>query len=453
MSDNKKAIIIGAGPAGIQSALNLAESGFDVSIIDEQIGGNYAVAGSLISNALIYLSYLYSSYMNKTTKFLDHVCEDNSFNFKKAKKYVESVSAKLKKNYSDDLENSGVNYIKGTARFNSENSVIVSEEENEYELEFDYAVVATGSRGMSNELSSSGKLITIRDIFELEKIPSSIAVIGGGFVGAEFSAFFKRLGSDVIIVEKSNRLLNSFDAQISKKYEDSLKKQSVEVIKDAEVDKVEKIGNKCITFLKDGNKIESEEVFVAIGRKPSLDNLDIEKAGVKLDKTGKPRLNTKLRSSNEAVYFVGDCTGLGMLVNWAYRSADIATNSITATGKVFQRHVLPRVLYIDPEIAYVGFNEDDAKEKGFDIGVIKYNFSDIEKSIILGESKGFLKVIYNKKNKRILGCHVIGKGAAQIVSMFSVMIQSKVSIDSISDYVFNHPTFAEVLSDIASKVK
>ncbi len=301
------------------------------------------------------------------------------------------------------------------------------------------------------------KLLDTTNIFDLEAAPKSVVVVGGGFIGTEYATFFKRIGSEVTIIEKSDRLLSSIDAQVVKEFEDQFRKSGVDILKGGvSVDRIEKVGNKTIVFLDDDNKIEGEEVFVSVGRAPNISKLTPENAGIKFDERGGfPKLTKKLRTSNKDVYMVGDATGMNMFVNWAYMSADIASTDILERKKNISADLCPpRILKLDPEIASVGYSETAAKDAGLDYKVVKHTFKNYERSIVQGGTiKGFVKIIYLPDTKKILGCHAVGSGASELVSTFAMMVQSNIPLNRLEDFVFNHPTFSSILGEIASKIK
>jgi dihydrolipoamide dehydrogenase len=243
------------------------------------------------------------------------------------------------------------------------------------------------------------------------------------------------------------------DQQVVKKFEERLKKNGTDIIKSTKVEKIEKVGSKHILFLSNGSKIEAEEVFVAVGRKANIANLNLAAAGVELNEKGNIKLDDHMRSTNPKIYVSGDASGGTMLVSWAFRTSEVVTDSIMGVQNIKKLKNMPKVLYLDPEIAKIGHTEEELEDYDGEIACIKYNISDLEKSLISGAMKGYMKVVYDKDTKQILGCHVLSDGAGQICSMFSLLMQSGVTIDKISDYVFNHPTYAEVLNDIATKVK
>jgi dihydrolipoamide dehydrogenase len=454
MDQKKKVLVLGAGPAGLNTAKTLASAGFDVTIIDKEMGGNYCRSGSVVSNALLSLSKTYGNCVEKMPAIVSgDECKGQGFDFKKARKLTEQAVGRIKKTLTDGLDDLGIHFLYGYAKFASANSAVVAGLEGNVEISFDYCVIATGSSDMETGINSSIKFLNVGNICELEKVPARVAVLGGGFVGCEFATIFRRLGSHVTIIEAKEDILRDMDPQIVKKFEERLKKLSTDILKNTKVEKVEKVGNKYILFLSSGEKMEAEEVFIAVGRKANIASLDLTKAGIKLDESGKLKLNKKMRTTNPAVYAAGDVSGGNMLVSWAYKTSEAVCDAIMENKASKAWETLPKVLYLDPELAKVGATEEELKDYQGELSTIKYNISDLEKTLISGAQKGYMKLIYDKNTRKILGCHVIGDGAGQICSMFSMMMQSGITIDKISDYVFNHPTYVEVLGDIASKVK
>lgn len=448
----KNIVIIGAGPAGTSTALKLSGKGYNVYIVDEKTGGNYSYSGSVVSNAFLYYSYLFNSFKEKIFPILN-LKEEKSFDvdFKKVKKNVESIRNKLVKSYREELEEADVKILEGRARFKNKNTIEIIGKDKTDEIKFQKAVIATGSVEKTLKNINCSKLYYPSNIFSLEEIPKSVAVLGGGFVGLEHATFFKRLGCEVQIIEKEGRLLRSFDEQVTKRLEDSLKKDGIRIHFNKNVQNIEKIGNKTILFLENDEKIESEIVFCAIGRKPNIDFLCPENAGIKIE-DGMIVLDDELKTTNCNIYVVGDATGKAMLVNWAYLSSELVFSAIL-NRPVQKNKVLPKVAYLDPEIASVGYTEEEAINVGFEPVSIKYTYNNLEKSLIIGFNKGFVKIIYDKNLKRVLGAHIIGKGASDLVSMFTLIIEAEIKIDNISGFIFNHPTFAEVLAEIGNKVK
>lgn len=456
MQNKYDVIVIGAGPAGVNAATQLSSSGFTVLVVSEYIGGGYCFSGSVMSNTALYLSYLYNKFTTRTVNFID-IPEEMSkapFNFKKSRKYVENIASKIVKAFSDQLAEAGAEYFQGIAKFTDKDKVeILSRKTGEkQEVQFGKCVVATGSYNPPLEIPSTKKFLYANNIFNLREVPASVAVIGGGFVGCEYATFFKRLGCEVSIIEKTDRILSGFDQQITKRLEDSFKRSGVNVRKNTNIINVEKVGNKSIIFFDNDAKMEAEEIFVSIGRKPAVGSLLLENADVETDENG-IKLDSCFRTTNKKIYVVGDAAANTMLVNWAYKSSSFVAKHIAGVQRKFKYEFLPKVLYIDPEVSSVGFTEPEAKKEGFSPLTVKYTYTNLEKSLIIGFNKGLVKVIYDRETKKILGAHVFGKGASELVTAFTLLIQSGIKIDNISEYIFNHPTFAEVLNELGNKVK
>ncbi len=447
-------VVIGAGPAGIECAKKLGDNGKEVLLIDKIVGGNYCYSGSAVSNILLHVSYLYERTVNKASNFVDADCDKPlAFDFKKAKKHVDGSVAKIIKGFIEDLDAANVMSLKGYAVFEDAQTLRVTDDKQSYLIGFNKAVVAVGSCNMVSNVPTTKKLIDSTNIFDMTATPKSVIIVGGGFIGTEYATFFRRIGSTVTIIEKTDRILSTIDRQVVKEYEDQMKKNGVEIIKGVSVDRIEKVGNKTIVFLNNDTKLESEEVFVSIGRKPNIHRLCPEKAGIRFYDNGLPKLTKKLRSSNRSIYIIGDTTGINMFVNWAFMSAEIAANDILEQEKNISADYCPRILKLDPEIAAVGISEDDAKNLKLDYKVIRHNFKNFENSIVHGTIKGFIKIIYEENTKKILGCHAVGGGASELVTTFAMMLQSRISLNRLEDFVFNHPTFCGVLGEIAGKVK
>jgi dihydrolipoamide dehydrogenase len=446
--------VIGAGPAGVSMASSLADEGLNVAVIDKSIGGNYCKCGSVVSNSLLYISHQFNKFNKQVINFIDFDGDlsECSFNIKKTRKYVESISNKISKEFQQKLESKNIAFIKGYATFKDKNVLEIKGENDTYELISDYIVIATGSVSNKMENSLTSKILTVENIFNLERVPTSVIIVGGGFVGCEYATFFNRLGSKVSIVEKKESLLNDFEPQLLKKYDEILKKQNISVYKNKTVKKIERIGNKAIIFTDKDFNLEAEEVFVAIGRIPNLKNLNLENAGIKL-KDGIPKLNGSFQTSNKKVFIIGDATGEKMFVNWAYKSADIVAKKILGNRKKTKTEFIPKTMYIDPEISSVGYTLEEAKTLGMQVATIKITYNDLEKSLIHEFSKLFIKIIFDKESHKIIGAHIMGKGAAELTSILTLLMHTDVKLRDLSQYIFNHPTFTDVLRLIYDKYK
>lgn len=446
-------IVVGAGPAGVCAANILAKSGKETLIIGKSLGGAFCYDGRVVSSSLLYVSSMYDKYKQVSQFFSEAPANFAKIDFKKIKKYVDSVSLKVYKAFANDLEESGAKFIEGDAKFLSKDRILVNKTDGtQEEFVFKKCVLATGSIPKKFNLFNGSKSLKISNILNYESVPNSVAIIGGGLVGTEVATFFSRIGSKVTIIEKIDRILKGVEQVIIKKYEDNLKKKGIDIITEANIEKVERIGQKYV-ILYNNTKVESEEVFVCIGRTPYLENLDVEVAGIKLNEEGIPYYNSDLTTDNPNIYLAGDVTGLRMYSGWAFHSAEIVAKNILGSNLKYTSNVTSTILSADPEIACIGINEEEAKKEGYNYGVIKYTFGELHKASMPTISPLYTKVIYDKKTNKFLGMQAIGQMAIDIVSDFSIMIQAGVTINDAVDYIYTSPIFYELISELVEKVK
>jgi len=225
------------------------------------------------------------------------------------KKYIDNVINKFTKYMSDEIASNNIDFINGKAHFINAKTIEVINKNQTMVVGFDKLIVASGSVGRSFNLPNNVRLLRPDNIFSLETFPKSVTIIGGGFVGCEFAVFFKRIGVDTTIVEKTDRLLSDFEEQIVKKLEDKFRKDGISIIKNVNITHIDKIGNKAIIFCENGQKIESEQVFIAIGRRPNIDFLDLDKADIEFN-NNVPQLNKSFQTTNNNVYIIGDASGV-----------------------------------------------------------------------------------------------------------------------------------------------
>ena len=309
-------IIVGAGPTGVCAANTLSKSGKKIIIVGKVLGGSYCSANSIVSESLVGLSKMFEKF---------RIIKDS---FKREKKAIDSNLNKVKKQYSEMLEDSQVEYIEGTAVFSDKNVLdIILPDNTTVSYKFKKCLIATGAIVPKTSLYLSKKTLDVSTFVNMEDIPDSVAIIGGGALGVEVASFFSRFGSKVTIVEKSDRLLPIVDAQISKKLEDTLKKRGINVVTSHNITKIERVGQKYIA-LSEAGPVESEEVFICTGRVPAVQELKLENAGIKVDEGGYIVYGNNLQTDNENVYVAGDVSNIMMISSWAYYSATVAARNM-----------------------------------------------------------------------------------------------------------------------------
>ncbi len=276
-------IIIGAGPAGVCAANILSKSGKKIVIVGKILGGSYCSTNSIVSESLVGLSKMFEKFRIIKDSFIEDDVDNVALDFKRVKKIVDSNLNKAKKQFLEIIEDAQAEYIEGTAVFTDSNMLDITLPDNSVvSYKFKKCLIATGAAVPKSNLYPSRKNLDISTFINMESIPDSVAIIGGGALGVEVASFFSRFGSKVTLVEKSDRLLPIVDAQISKKLEDTLKKRGINLVTSHNITKIERVGQKYIA-LSEAGPVESEEVFICTGRVPAIQELKLENAGVNIE--------------------------------------------------------------------------------------------------------------------------------------------------------------------------
>ena len=269
---------------------------------------------------------------------------------------------------------------------------------------------------------------------DLKEIPSSLLIIGGGVIGCEFASLFSALGSEVSIVELMPQLLPGVDSEIAKKIETVFKKKGIRVSTNTDATSVD---------LRSYNLI-----LVCVGRAPRTEGLNLENIGIKLDK-GKVLVDEYLKTNISNIYAAGDCVGSIMLAHFAAYQGRVASENITNPNnfKKADNTNIPNCIFTDPEIASIGLSEDEAKNKGIDIKINKFDFLGSGMARIIDETEGFIKVVSDKKTEQILGASIIGPKATELIAIFTLAVSVNLKLSQIRDTIFAHPTLSECITE------
>lgn len=446
-------IVIGAGPAGACATNILSKNGKKVVVVGKVLGGSYCSSDGTVSESLIELSKMFEQFRVIKDSFIEEDVSDVALDFKRVKKVVDNNLNKARKQFLEIIEDAHAEYIEGSASFTGNNMLdIALTDGSVVSYKFDKCLIATGAVVPKSNIYPNKKNLNISTFVNMENIPDSVAVIGGGAFGVEVASFFSRFGSKVTLVEKSDRLLPIVDTHISKKLEDTLKKRGINIVTSHNITKVERVGQKYIA-LSEAGPIESEEVFICIGRVPAVQELNLESAGINVNENGFVVFGNNLQTDNGNVFVAGDASHVMMNISWAYYSATVAARNMLGEHIEYTPEILPVYIDTEPEIALIGLSEEEAKNRGLDYGVFKYVFGDvygIHNNV--GGQQTVIKTIYDKNDKFFLGVQAMGHGVNGLIAAFAIIIKLKITMEQIPDFVHIDPVFNEFFKEVAEKL-
>ena len=447
--------ILGAGPGGYVAALKLAQLGAEVTVIESsEVGGTCLNWGCIPTKTLLASSETYAK-----TKELESFGIDTagtiSPNMQKIIERKNKVVSTQVKGIRGLFKSWGVTLREGKGAFISSKEIKVSlKDSTEETITADVFIIATGSRpAQIPTFPFDGKnIISSTEALELREIPKSLLIVGAGVIGCEFACIYSDLGSEITIVELLPRAVSTEDEAVSKLLEKELKKKKIKLITEIKVEKVEVRDDGVHTFLSNGKELIAEKVLVSIGRAFNTNGIGLENAGVSTGPRKEIPVNEKLQTNVPHIYAIGDVTGGILLAHVASKQGLITAENIMGADKKFDSSVVPAAIFTSPEIGSVGLREHQAKEKGLDYITGEFQFRALGKAHAMGEISGFIKIIAEKKSDKILGAHIIGPHASDLIHEFAVAMHGGLKVKDIAETIHAHPTLSEGLMEAAEDV-
>lgn len=437
-------VVIGAGPAGYEAALELARAGGKTLLIDkskEHIGGVCLNEGCISTKN--YLQY--AEFATRASYFGGRglELEMKGLDIKALAIHTASLKDELRTGVAWLLEQAGVEMLYGSASFIDDYHISVSDET----IAFDHCIIATGSKTRELPiLPIDGKrIISSREVFELQALPKSIVIVGGGLIGCEFATFFSAFGVEVTMIVRGTQLLSGEDEDLSKALLRAFKKRSINVLFSASVSEVqvERERVKLAIHAQNEEQIECDLVLSATGRIPYTDGLQLENAGIRQSDKGFIEVNSSFQTTREHIYAVGDCIETFGYAHTAYTEGRVASHNIITGEALTNTHVTPSTIFSDPQVATCGLNEKEAKRLGMDIDVKKAYFKANAKAKIVGDDTGFMKLILSPQDGTVLGASVVGAEAVEIIHLLSAAVERKVTLKELAGMIYAHPTISE----------
>lgn len=445
-------IVIGGGPGGYLAAERAGQAGLSVLLFEKRaLGGVCLNEGCIPSKALLNSAKIadHAKHGNKYGVIAENVSIDHKVVVNRKDKVVKTlvagVSMKMKKNKVTVVNNEAV--IRGR----SADGFVVKAGDDEYTGK--RLVIATGSvpsmppiPGL-HEGYKDGYVLTNREILDITEIPGKLVIIGGGVIGLEMASYFNSAGSRVTVVEMLDHIAGPTDREISTILLNSYKKKGVDFRLSAKVTEI--TGSEVVFETKEGRQsVPFDKVLVSIGRRPFTEGLGLENIGVETER-GRIKTDEYMKTNIPGVYALGDVNGVSMLAHTAYREAEVCISNILGKRDIMRYNAIPSVIYTNPEVGGVGETEESAKEKGLDVEIVKLPLTFSGRYIAENtEMDGIVKVIMDKRYRTVLGVHMIGSYASEIIYGAAMMIESEMRVEDIRQIVFPHPTVGEVLKEI-----
>ena len=438
-------IIIGGGPGGYVGAIKAAQLGKSVAIVEkEDLGGICCNWGCIPTKALLKNSEVLSYIKNASKYGID--IDNYSINWNKVIKRSRDVVKRLNKGIEYLVKKNKIEYIQGVAKLVGKNKIEVDLEGELSYYEFTNIILATGARpkyfpGMKPD----GKnIITYKEAMSLKKQPKSLVIIGAGAIGVEFADFYNNFGTEVTLIEALPRILPIEDDEVSLELESIFKKRKINIKTNTIVEKIESFKTKVKVYLKEGEVIEAEKALVAVGVKGNTENLGLEDLGVDIQ-NNTIIVNEHMQTNLEHIYAIGDVAGPPWLAHVASAEGIIAAEHLSfgkETTKMKYDNI-PGCTYCHPEVASIGLTEKAAREKGFDVKIGKFPFRALGKALAIGDTDGFVKVVFDSKYGELLGCHIIGPEATNLIIEAGIARRLETTWEEILSTVHPHPTLSE----------
>ena len=439
-------VVVGGGPGGYVAALRAAQLGAVTAIIEkDRFGGTCLVRGCIPTKALLQSSELYT--LAKGGASFGVVAENVGFDWPAAQKRKSAVVDQLVKGVEGLLKAGGVTMVGGAAKLVGGGAIEVAGDR----LQAKNIIIATGSAVSRIPLKGAELTIDSDAILELKEIPRRLAVIGGGVVGMEFAAMFAALGTKVTVLEMLPQILPMVEADLVNVYAKHLSGLGGEIHTNSKVAEVAKVGGGLqVRFSTgaEGGAVDADQVLLAVGRSPYTEGLGAETAGVKLDR-GRVVVDDYLRTSAPGVWAIGDVIGGIMLAHVASYEGVCAVETMAGQARIPDYHAAPNCVYTDPEIAHVGLGEKEAKERGLDVKVGRFPFAAAGRALTLGQTEGFVKVVADAASGRMLGVHIVGPRATDLIAEATLAVQNGLTLEQFDLTMHAHPTLPEAIMEAA----
>ncbi len=449
-------VVIGAGPGGYAAAYLAADLGMQVTLIDREAtaGGVCLLRGCIPSKALLHVAKLITE--SREARSWGVEFDPPRIHVEKLRAWKNQVIQKLTSGLMQVGRQRKVHFIQGKATLTGPNSVHVRHVSGEEtEIPFDYAVLATGSRPATIPTLNldSPRVMNSTGALALEEIPGKLLVIGGGYIGLELGSVYAALGSRVTVVEMTSGLLPGVDRDLVRILERRLKEHFSAILLNTRVAELhEEPGGIRVKFAGEthaGTEEVFDRVLVSVGRRPNSENIGLENTRVEIDERGFVKVDQQRRTAEPTIFAIGDLVGNPMLAHKASHEGRVAVEAIAGHKVAFEPHAIPAVVFTDPEIAWCGLTETEAREKNIPVEVVRFPWGASGRAITLDRTDGVTKLLIDPQSERILGVGIVGAGAGELIAEGVLAVEMAALATDVKLSIHPHPTLSETIMEAA----
>jgi dihydrolipoamide dehydrogenase len=455
MTRRTEVAVLGSGPGGYVAAIRLGQLGKETVLIEKEdkLGGVCLNVGCIPSKALIRVAKLKKQI--DAAKQIGLEVSDARIDFAKVQTWKQSVVDRHTSGVEFLCKENNVSIIRGEGRFQSPHELEVRTESKTETIEAKNTVIATGSRPVEipGFKFDGVHVITSTGALNMNEIPKNFVIIGGGVTGLEMGTTYAQLGSKVVIIEMLDQLLPGVDIDLVRIVERTFRRLGVEYHVKSKAKEYR--DGKVFAVMEDGKDavFPCDKVLVTVGRLPNSDNIGLEKTGVKTESHGWILVDKKMQTNVSGIYAIGDVVGPPMLAHKASKEGIVVAEVIAGINSEADFRAIASAIFTDPEISSVGLTEAQAKEKGYDPVIGKFPFTALGRATIAGETEGFVKIIADKNSDLVLGVHIVGPEASDLISEAALAIEMGATLEDIAFTIHPHPTFPESLMEAAEAAK
>jgi dihydrolipoamide dehydrogenase len=447
-------VVIGAGPGGYAAAFYAADLGKKVILIerDERLGGVCLNCGCIPSKALLHATHQIESAEESAHRGITFTKPE--INLEALRTWKESILTKLSGGVAQLGKGRNVQVIRGRGHFKDSSTLRVETEQGNQFINFEKAIVAVGSKPAMPKVFDLGnpRIMTSTGALEVPDVPARLLVIGGGYIGMELGTVYARLGSEVIVAEALDQVLTGADPDLARPVVQAAKRAFKEIRTNAKVVKMATAGKQIEVVTEyQGEQLTEryDRVLVSVGRVPAGEDIGLENTSVTRDDRGFVTVNSHQQTDDPDIYAIGDIAGGVMLAHKAHKEARIAVENICGEAAAFENVVIPAVVFTDPDLAWCGLTETEAKEKGIKVEIAKFPWTASGRALSFDRTDGMTKLIVEPETERILGVGIVGHGAGELIAEGVVLVEMGATAKDLALTVHPHPTLSETLMEAA----